>query len=616
MDNGMKGKGFSRFLTAILAGFIFMSFAGCSSDSGSNTNPQAQSNLVIGITDDEGDFIAYSVDVLSLTLTKKNGAVVDVLPIKTRVDFAQYTDMIEFLTATTVPTGEYVSAQVTLDYGNADIQVEDESGQAVRVDSIVDENGSPISTLTLDVSLEGHDSLIIAPGVPASLNLDFDLAASNTVRFTGSTAIVTVTPVMLAKVNVDIPEIHRVRGPLERGSVDLGTGSFKVIVRPFIHAMTGSDKKFGVLDINTTGTTVYQIDGIYYQGSAGLEKLSTMPAYTAIIVMGSLMNNPLRFEAQEVSAGSSVPGGQHDVVWGIVIKRSTDTLTIKGGSLMRAGGSVVFNDDVTIKLGDTTKVSRQSSAEAGGIADISVGQRILAFGTASTDSDKIIFDALNGSVRMMLSTLRGTVVGKGSDFIVVDLQAIDGRKMSLFDFTGTGTDSAHDADPDHYEIDTSSLDTSSLKAGTPVRIRGFATPFGQAPEDFEARTVVNVSHVPAVMHVTWNPASTEAIIDMSSAGFSLDLAGVGMFHYVSHSGVVTDLGTLAQPPSLVPAPSGGLFFISQGSAIQLFTSFGDFVAALNTRHIGGAAVKGLIATGDFDEDSSVLEATSITINLR
>ena len=245
-----------------------------------------------------------------------------------------------------------------------------------------------------------------------------------------------------------------------------------------------------------------------------------------------------------------------------------------------------------------------------------MGQRILAFGTASTDSDKVTFDARNGSVRMMLSTLRGTVVGKGSDFIVVDLQAIDGRKMSIFDFTGTGIDSAHDADPDHYEIDTSALDTSALKAGTPVRIRGFATPFGQAPEDFEARTVVNVSHVPAVMHVTWNPASTEAIIDMSSAGFSLDLTGVGLFHNISRSGVVTDLDTLAQPPSLVPAPSGGLYFISRGSAIQLFTAFGDFVTALNTRHIDGAAVKGLIATGDFDEDSSVLEATTITINLK
>ena len=46
-----------------------------------------------------------------------------------------------------------------------------------------------------------------------------------------------------------------------------------------------------------------------------------------------------------------------------MIKRSEDTLTIKGGSLMRAGGSVVFNDDVTVKLGDNTKVSKQLSAE-------------------------------------------------------------------------------------------------------------------------------------------------------------------------------------------------------------------------------------------------------------
>ncbi len=217
---------------------------------------------------------------------------------------------------------------------------------------------------------------------------------------------------------------------------------------------------------------------------------------------------------------------------------------------------------------------------------------------------------------MMLSTLRGTVVSKGSDSMVVDLQAIDGRKISIFDFTGTGIDSAHDADPDHYEIDTSSLDTTDLKAGTPVRIRGIVTSFGQAPVDFEARTVVNVSHVPALMHVSWNPASTQAIVDMSYAGFSLDLTGEGLFHHISHSGVVTDLDTLALAPSLVPAPSGGLYFISQGSAIQLFTTFGDFVTDLETRLSGGAAVKGLIATGDFDEDSSALDATSIILNLK
>ncbi len=79
---------------------------------------------------------------------------------------------------------------------------------------------------------------------------------------------------------------------------------------------------------------------------------------------------------------------------------------------------------------------------------------------------------------------------------------------------------------------------------------------------------------------------------------------------------MTDLDTIAQPPSLVPAVSGGLYFISQGSAIQFFTAFGDFVTALDTRLTAGAEVKGLIATGDFAEGSSTFEATGITINLR
>ena len=55
--------------------------------------------LVIGLTDAESNFVAYDVDVVSLTLTKQNGEVVNTLPVVTRVDFAQYVEMTEFLTA-------------------------------------------------------------------------------------------------------------------------------------------------------------------------------------------------------------------------------------------------------------------------------------------------------------------------------------------------------------------------------------------------------------------------------------------------------------------------------------------------------------------------------------
>ena len=53
--------------------------------------------LYIGLTDGDGDFLAYGVDVVSLTLEKTNGATVETLPATTRIDFSQYVDLTEFV---------------------------------------------------------------------------------------------------------------------------------------------------------------------------------------------------------------------------------------------------------------------------------------------------------------------------------------------------------------------------------------------------------------------------------------------------------------------------------------------------------------------------------------
>lgn len=74
--------------------------SGCSSDSNGipalGEQGQAAGDIVIGLTDSQGDFVCYTVNVLSLTLAKANGAVVKTMPLSTRVDFAGYTDMTEF----------------------------------------------------------------------------------------------------------------------------------------------------------------------------------------------------------------------------------------------------------------------------------------------------------------------------------------------------------------------------------------------------------------------------------------------------------------------------------------------------------------------------------------
>jgi hypothetical protein len=362
--------------------------------------------------------------------------------------------------------------------------------------------------------------------------------------------------------------------------------------------------------------------------------LDAQPAFTAVIVIGDLKLHPRRFEAREVYTGSSVPGGVQDVVTGNVIARTGDSLTVKGATLVRAGGSAIFNDEVTVNLGASTKVKRQMSlGNSYDINDISVGQRVRVFGTLTNDTANALeMDAgvsYPGRVQMRFTTLRGSVVGMAVVQVVptpavpfvINLQTIDGRRIGLFDFSGTGDSSDHDADPSQYQIDVGSLDVSALADGTPVKVRGFVRPFGQvtaaSPEAFTAQSVVDVSALQAVMAVGWDPASATAIDSLSADGMTLNLDGVGLFHHLARSGVATDLTTLGMAPQIVPPQDGeGLFWLAADGTLQVHTSFADFAADLATRLAAGALVRQLFASGSFNDDSGVLTSTNVTIVLQ
>ena len=190
------GSWFMLLVSFILALNLSACGGGGGSDSSSNENNDGNGQVLVALTDAAGDFVTYTVDVLSIKLTHANGTVVETLPISTRVDFAQYTELTEFLTAATVPNGRYVKGSVVLDYSNADIQVEDDAGNAKPVTSIVDINGAPVTTLEVNVTLEGRGALPVAPGIPKNLMLDFDLKKSNTVVFEGDQINITVEPIL------------------------------------------------------------------------------------------------------------------------------------------------------------------------------------------------------------------------------------------------------------------------------------------------------------------------------------------------------------------------------------------------------------------------------------
>lgn len=619
--NRMKGKKMVNKGIVWAGVWLLMVFMaiGCSSDSSAPDSDTAdRGELTISLTDAEGDFASYTVDVLSINLTRQNGTVVSTLPVTTRVDFAQYTEMAELVTASTVPSGVYTQISLTLDYQDADIRVENADGDLVPVSTIVDEDGNPVTTMTVSVSLQDSNALLIAPGIPAHLTLDFDLISSNQVELSNDgTPTLTVAPILIAEIDPEDPKTHRLRGPL--GGVDIDSGTFELFLRPFFHVLSGSHRPFGSVTVSVTDNTVYNINGLQYEGSAGLAAMSELTAYTAVVVMGDLKFNPYRFEATEVDAGSSVPGGTLDAVTGNVISREGDTIIVKGATLNRSDGSVIFCDTASVILDLDTVVKRQLATDDFSISDISVGQRVTVLGLLTNSSvDSLVLDATGenqGYVRMLLTGLRGTVVSVDAG-MTLDLRSISSRRIGIFDFSGTGIDADHDADPDQYEVGTGTLDLSSIETGEAVKLFGFMNGFGQAPVDFWAQTIIDPARVRSRLRVSWAPPSSSPFQTLTPEQLVISQEGHGKFHHLGHAGGVVNLDNLSGPTTIQPLSAmQGRFLIQYRESRQFYSTFASFVSGIEGYLEDGRRVHNLFAAGRFDQTGGVLTADCIEIRI-
>ena len=140
-----------------IAAFAAAGLFGCSGSGGDSPAPGPQTptsdsgTLLISLTDADGDFAGYSVDVLSVTLERRGGASVEVLPAATRIDFAQLTELSDLLAVATLAPGDIVGGTIRLDYGNAEVLVES-GGQVVRA-QVVGADGVPLGVTELDIRL-------------------------------------------------------------------------------------------------------------------------------------------------------------------------------------------------------------------------------------------------------------------------------------------------------------------------------------------------------------------------------------------------------------------------------------------------------------------------------
>ncbi|MDE2235686.1 MAG: DUF4382 domain-containing protein [Gammaproteobacteria bacterium] len=564
--------------------------------------------VYLGMTDAPGDFLTYTVNISSMTLKRADGATVQMLPQSTTVDFAQYSNLTEFLTGVSMPPGNYVSGTITLDYSNADIQVEDNNGNPVQVTPL-DQNGNPITgqlTLTIDLDT-GTGILHVAPGIPRLLDVDFNLQASNQVDLNNDT--VTVQPFLDAVVNPDINNMIRLRGPL--ASVDTQGSSYTIGIAPF-WTRANSSNPYGRMTIHTTGSTVFEINQQGYTGSAGLAALAAAGPTTATLAMGSFDFTTNQYVATEVDAGSSVPGGTMDAAQGVVTAVNGSTLTLQGATLIRSSQTVTFADSVAVTVGPNTRVHEEGQPNGSfSTSDISVGQRLTVFGTITNPNPgSLAMDASNGFVGMEYTRVDATFMGPdGSGTgMLVNVQSIEDRPISMFNFTGTGSD------PASYDVDLNGLSDSGFGVNDPVASYGFVTPFGSAPPDFSATSVTDFANASALVRLNWaSPGSTQAFSSIDATnGIVPNLSSSPTADVLRRGGIVVSLTSLPASPVIL-GNGYGAYAILQNGVVQVHVTFSGFVTDLSNRLTAGASVTGFYAIGGFDSSSNTLTSNKIAV---
>ncbi len=613
-----------NFVTSVLIMIgvvLLLSAGGCSGGGGSSSgggdvanSGDEQGELVLALTDAEGDFLTYEVDVSSIKLTHQNGGIVEALPITTTVDFAQYVELSELLTIATIPSGLYEVVELNLDYSNANVTVQAEDGSALQA-SLVDGDGNALSQLTVSIELAGDSRFRIAPGIPAQVTLDLDLDASNEVVIDGDDAVVTVEPVLLADTILENPKPFRLRGLLDEVAVEESV--FVLDLRPFRHRVRG----FGSARVHVDDETGYEINGVVYDATSGLQQLSELAEDTPVVTSGEWDREEKIFTANSVYAGSSVPWGEVDALRGVVTARVDNTLTVRGAIVDFANGERAFHESITVTVGPNTSVTQQlDDLDNATIGDISVGSAIAVIGDVvdavidDEASEQIAMDASEGQVRIRLSNLTGSVVTVSP--LSVDLQRLSGKNAAIYDFAGTGTDGTSDADPANYDIDTSVLLLSSLNIGEPVKVRGLVTAFGTAPEDFVAQSVLDASDVKAHMVIGYGSEGvTNALSQVSEDGLLFDLTDVSGRSVIIRAGVVTQLAELGTLPLVVPAGEEGVYALTRRGRVEIFRNFAEFAAALNEALANGELVTRFDAHGKFDDVLSQFSSSRLRVGL-
>ncbi|MGH8201215.1 MAG: hypothetical protein ACREVO_12785 [Steroidobacteraceae bacterium] len=629
-------SGFCRSLALwTLCALGAMTLAGCGGSSGMSSSGDANSmpstsvaqqscsgcgTAMVSLTDQPGDFVSYIVNVDSLTLTRSDGTVVQTVPVTTQVDFAQLVSLSEIVSADQIPAGHYVSAALTLDFTNATIVVDTTGGDVTvpAADILSGTTGQPLTgQVTLTLSLNSDQQLVVTPGTIANLALDFNLLASNTVALTANPITVTVSPTLTASLTPDTTKQIHVRGPLV--SVSTSANDYVIDVRPF----QDQSNTTGQATIATTSSTTYLINGTSYMGSAGLAQLAMLTAGTLTSTYGTWDRTSGTLTATQVLVGPIVEGTTTSAVQGTVLARSGDTLTVGNGLLYQPeGGGLLFQRQVSVTIGTGTTVIEEGQSGSFTASDISVGQVVRIAGTPGTvSSGTPTMDATAGTAFLFPTTGVGLVTATATGSVTVSLQDLGNADAGSLDFTGTGATSQQDATAASYQVSV----PSSLAAaanGVAVAFAGFVTPFGSAPPDFAANTLSNFGETQTLFDARWaSPGITAPFsiltgseLLLSQATLQASPVSAVRIGWLTVGAASLSGGLQLLPDTTGAAPQSFAIVHEQSHTIDSFSTFNDFASALTTALNGTTGLLQVMAEGSYTSGALTADHVIVALN--
>ena len=336
------------------------------------------------------------------------------------------------------------------------------------------------------------------------------------------------------------------------------------------------------------------------------------------------------FSATQVLAGSSVQGGGFDRVSGIVTGRSGNTFTIDDATLLTNTGtnSFIFGT-TTVTVGANTQVTEfgEGTTDSTGIAQISIGSLVYAFGTAgSVGTTSATLDASAGRVRVGQTVASGLVTaqGTGGSTLSLNLSQLGGRSAAAFDFAGTGATSTSDATAAAYVVNTGTADLANASAGEPVQVTGYPQPFGSASAtsgDFlEQSGFLDYTTIDAVLVLDWTGTSTPfASYNTAQIQLNATNVGTGTRHTIQIGAQTFNIIGIGTDPIIEPSSTGTntVFTIghSASGSFENFNTFSSFITQLQTELTGAVVATGITAVGQYASSSYEFSASSVTLFL-